>query len=78
MNSGKLLQINLQIEGKTNIKCCSKVLGHQVPPEQLQCTLALILQVSTEGIEHHSSSLEHDSSSLFPHYVLMMVVESAV
>ncbi len=30
---------------KTNIKCLTKVLGHHMPPEQLQCALALILQV---------------------------------
>lgn len=29
-----------------HLKCLSKVLGHHRPPEQLQCTLALILQVS--------------------------------
>ncbi len=41
-----------QIKGKIDIKCLSKVLNHHVPPEQLQCTLALILQVwnSTGGI----------------------------
>ncbi len=34
------------MKGKTNMKCLSKVLGHRVPPQQLQCALALILQVS--------------------------------
>lgn len=29
-----------------NKKCLSKVLGHTVPPEQLQWTLVLILQIS--------------------------------
>lgn len=31
---------------KTNMKYLSRVLGHQEAPQQLQCTLALILQVS--------------------------------
>lgn len=36
-----------QMNGKNqHIKCLSKVLGHKVLPKQLQCALALILQVS--------------------------------
>lgn len=35
-----------QTEGITNLKCHSKVLGHQMPREQLQCSLALTPQVS--------------------------------
>lgn len=35
-----------QIKWKTKINCFSKVLGQCVSPEQLQCTLTLILQVS--------------------------------
>ncbi len=54
-------QLNVQtddkLKGQTSIKCLSKVLGHHVPPEQLQCSLALILQVSELywRDEHHSS-----------------------
>lgn len=40
------------MKGKTKMKCLIKVLGHYLPPEQLHCTLALILQCvsSTGGI----------------------------
>lgn len=31
-------------ERKTNVMCLNKMLGHHMPPSQLPCTLALILQ----------------------------------
>lgn len=40
-----------RIEGKTKIRCLSKVLDHHKLPEQLKCSLASILQV----MEHQSS-----------------------
>ena len=46
--------IGWHIEGKTNIKCLSKVLGHHMPLEQLQCINSTILLNSTGGMEHHS------------------------
>ncbi len=63
-----------QIKGKTNIKCLSKVLGHHVPLEQLQRTLALILQVS-ELSGGMNTILPKDIPSFG---ILMMVVESTV
>lgn len=36
-----------QIKGRANIKCAIHVLGHHEPPEQLQCKLTSIIQVSS-------------------------------
>ncbi len=57
------------------MKCLSKVLGHHMPPEQLHCALALILQVSGTLLEGLNIILPKDIPSFS---VLMMVVESAV
>ena len=63
-----------QIKGKTNIHCLSKVLGHHVLPEQLQCTLALILQVS----ELYWKDEHHPSKRYSLIGVLTMLMENAV
>ena len=54
-----------QIKGKTNIHCLSKVLGHHVLPEQLQCALALILQVSGTLLEGRTPFFQ----KIFPYLV---------
>lgn len=57
------------------MKCLSKVLGHRVLPEQLQCSLASILKVS----ELYWRDGTPFSQKLFPNLVfLMMVAEKAV
>lgn len=68
-----------QIKRKTNIKCLSMVFSHHVLPEQLQCALALIVEVSgtllagwnpchpitVKAIVHDShNSNTHQSSSI--------------
>lgn len=52
-------------EGKTNITCLSKVLGHHVPPDQLHCALALILQVPGSLLEGWTPFF----IKIFPHFV---------
>ncbi len=43
-----------------DIKCLSTVLDYHVPPEQLQCALALILQVSGTLLERWNTILPKD------------------
>jgi len=55
-----------QIKGNTKIKCLSKVLSHHMPSEQLQCALALMLQVFETLLEGWTPFFQ----KIFPHLVL--------
>lgn len=53
---GGMENIQMMTKGETNIKWLSKVLIHQEPPQQIQCSVTYVIQVSELywWDEHHS------------------------